>query len=56
MNRPLEDELLLLDSPPTAPEHIDPLHALPIERRLFDSHLPFASGFPDWFLEGRSRQ
>jgi hypothetical protein len=49
----LELELQLIDAPPIAPRAPDPLHELSIKNRLFDRHLPFASGLPTWFLEGR---
>ena len=49
----LEDELLFIDAPAFQPSHIDPLHELSLEHRLYDRHLPFASGLPAAFLEGR---
>lgn len=49
----LEFELEWLDAPALQPSHIDPLHELSLEHRLYDRHLPFASGLPAAFLEGR---
>lgn len=46
-------EIEWLDGPPLQPPRIDPLHLLSLEQRLYDHGLPFASGLPTAFLEGR---
>jgi hypothetical protein len=51
MTRPSED-LEWLDAPALQPIHTDPLHELSLEQRLYDRHLPFASGLPEAFLRG----